>query len=413
MVLETSLRSQQFTESVIRDMTRLAATYNAVNLSQGFPDYDPPAAMLQAALRAIQDGKNQYAITWGTKNLREAVARKFKRFYGIEINPETEVTVTCGSTEAMISSLLGIVNPGDEVIVFEPFYENYGPDTILSNAVPYYVSLIPPKRFSSHPDGKSQAHLEKGHSSQSDEHWTFDFGELEKAFNPKTKAVIINTPNNPTGKVFTKKEMEFIAQLCQKWNVIAITDEIYEHITYEGVQHVCMASLPGMRERTITISGLSKTYSATGWRVGWATAPPELTRGIRKVHDFLTVGAPHPFQEAGAVALDLPNSYYEDMALDYLKRRDFLFQVLTEAGFNCSKPFGAYYIMTDFSRVKKPAHIQNDMEFAFWLVKEIGVAGVPGSSFYHIPEQGRTQIRFSFGRKMELLTQAAEKLKKI
>lgn len=393
MGLETSLRTHQFTESVIREMTRLANTYQAVNLSQGFPDYDPPEAMIQAAIQFIREGKNQYAITWGTKNLREALVRKFKKFYGITLDPETEITVTCGSTEAMISSLLAIVNPGDEVIVFEPFYENYGPDAILSNATPHYVSLTPPK--------------------SPDEFWRFDFSELEKAFNSKTKAIIINTPNNPTGKVFTKEEMLFISALCQKWDVIAITDEIYEHITYDGIKHICMASLPGMKDRTITISAISKTYSATGWRVGWAAAPPEITKAIRKVHDFLTVGAPHPFQEAAAVALDLPDSYYKNMTLDYLKRRNFLFQILTQSGFNCWKPFGAYYIMTDFSGVKKPAQIQNDSEFAFWLAKEIGVAAVPGSSFYHLPEQGKTQIRFSFGRKMELLKEAGEKLKKL
>ncbi len=390
---QTSLRTHRFTESVIREMTRLANTYQAVNLSQGFPDYDPPEAMIQAAIQFIREGKNQYAITWGTKNLREALVRKFKKFYGITLDQETEITVTCGSTEAMISSLLAIVNPGDEVIVFEPFYENYGPDAILSNAIPHYVSLIPPK--------------------SPDEFWRFDFSKLEQAFNSKTKAIIINTPNNPTGKVFTKEEMLFISALCQKWDVIAITDEIYEHITYDGIKHICMASLPGMKDRTITISAISKTYSATGWRVGWAAAPPEITKAIRKVHDFLTVGAPHPFQEAAAVALDLPDSYYKNMTLDYLKRRDFLFQILTQSGFNCWKPLGAYYIITDFSNVKRAVSIQNDSEFAFWLVKEIGVAAVPGSSFYHLPEQGKTQIRFSFGRKMELLKEAGEKLKKL
>lgn len=389
-LLQTSDRTRRFTESVIREMTRLALAHNAVNLSQGFPDYDPPAAMLEAAIAAIKGGMNQYAVTWGTKKLRDAIARKFKAFQRIDIDPEKEITVTCGSTEAMISSLLGIVNPGDEVVIFEPFYENYGPDAILSQATPRYVSLRPP--------------------TQENPAWSFDPAELEKAFGDKTKAIIINTPNNPTGKVFTRQEMEQIAALCIKWNVLAVTDEIYDHMVYDGQTHVSMVTLPGMRERTITINAISKTYSATGWRVGWAVAPPEITPGIRKVHDFLTVGAPHPFQEAAAVALDLSQSYYDHLMEDYRARRDFFIPALEKAGFRCWKPSGAYYVMTDFSAYPHPSGIQDDRGFAEWLVREVGVAAVPGSSFYRDPQSGKNQIRFSFGRKMEMLEDAAKRL---
>jgi aspartate/methionine/tyrosine aminotransferase len=396
-MIQTALRTHSFTESVIREMTRLANAHQAVNLAQGFPDYDPPSEMLEAAILAIRNGLNQYAITWGTPNLRQAIAKKTKTFLGIIVDPETEITVTCGSTEAMIASLLAVVNPGDEVIVFEPFYENYGPDAILSQAQPRYVPLYPPKN-----EGGS---------------WFFDFEELEQAFNNKTKAIILNTPNNPTGKVFTRQELGHIASLCQKWNVIAVTDEIYEHMVYDGLEHISLAVLPGMQERTIVINAISKTYSATGWRVGWALAPREITASIRKVHDFLTVGAPHPFQEAAAVALGLPGSYYEKLCEDYRQRRDFFLPVLQSAGFRCWKPFGAYYIMCDFSDVKRPPFIQEDRAFAEWLVSEIGVAPVPGSSFFTVSEsgapKGTTQVRFSFGRKMALLEEASRCMQKL
>lgn len=403
MISLTSKRSQQFTESVIREMTRLAILHNAVNLSQGFPDYDPPEEMLEAAIRAIREGYNQYAITWGTKNLRQAIAKKTTELQGIPVDPETEITVTCGSTEAMIASLLGIIDPDEEVIIFEPFYENYGPDTILSNATPRYVTL------------RSPVPVSTGNRKDKGQHWTFDPVELEAAFNVKTKAIILNTPNNPTGKVFTREELESIAKFCQKWDVLAVTDEIYEHILYDGLEHVRMATLPGMQERTITINAISKTYSATGWRVGWAIAPAPITASIRKVHDFLTVGAPHPLQEAAAVALRLPSTYYDKLATDYGNRREFLLNTLLDAGFKCWKPFGAYYIMTDFSEVAEKQGLKGktDAQFAEWLVREIGVAAVPGSSFYREASLGRSQVRFSFGRKMETLKEAEKRLSRL
>jgi len=391
-----SARSEQFTESVIREMTRLALQHEAINLAQGFPDYDPPTAMLEAAIAAIRGGVNQYGITWGAKNLRNAIAAKVAWFPGLTIDPETEITVTCGSTEAMIASLLAIINPGDEVIVFEPFYENYGPDTILSNATPRFVTLHPP--------------------DAADGDWHFDRDHLAAAFNSHTKAIILNTPNNPTGKVFTRDELTFIAELCQRWDAVAVTDEIYEHLVYDGRTHVSLATLPGMRERTITINAISKTYAATGWRVGWAIAPLEITAAIRKVHDFLTVGAPHPLQEAAVAALGLPDSYYHEMCADYCQRREFLVPALARAGFQCWAPRGAYYVMTDFSAVairNSQFAIRNDVDFARWLCAEVGIAAVPGSSFYHEPGQGRTQIRFSFGRSLPMLEQAVARLQRI
>jgi len=397
--LATSERTEFFTESVIREMTRLALEHNAVNLAQGFPDYDLPEVMKKGAIEAIEAGLNQYAITWGTKNLREAIAKKFKAVQGLEISPETEVTVTCGSTEAMIASLFAIVNPSDEVIVFEPFYENYGPDAVLSSAITQYVSMKPPSKDSKETE------------------WTFDFDELKAAFNDKTKAIIINTPNNPTGKVFTRKELEFIAELCQKWNVFVITDEIYDHMVYDGLEHISMVTLPGMRERTITINAISKTYSATGWRVGWAVAPPAITKSIRKVHDFLTVGAPHPLQEGAAKALGLPQDYYKKLLAAYVYRREFLLKTLQNAGFEAWKPYGAYYIMVDFTdlweRNQEKWKLNNELDFAHWMAREIGVAAVPGNGFYRIPFYGRTKLRFSFGRRNEVLQEAAAKLAKL
>jgi aminotransferase len=384
-----SEKAEQFTESVIREMTRLAQLYGAINLSQGFPDFPTPAEIKQAAIDAIHAEVNQYAITWGAKSFRDAVVKKYQTYYGLTFDPEREITVCCGSTEAMISSLMAIINPGDEVVVFEPFYENYGPDAILSGATPRYVTLHPPE--------------------QPGQQWFFDPDELKAAFNNRTKAIIINTPNNPTGKVFARSELEFIAQLCQTWNAIAVTDEIYEHIIYEGTEHVPIATLNGMRDRTITINGMSKTYSVTGWRVGWALAAPEMTNAIRKVHDFLTVGAPAPLQEAGAFALSLPRGYYQQLAAAYLARRDLLLEILTGAGFTCYKPFGAYYTMTDITHFNFPT----DVEFARYLVQKIGVAVVPGSSFYHRPEDGSHQVRFAFCKRDETLRAAGQKLKKL
>ncbi len=379
----SSERAQSFTESVIRDMTRVCLKHNGVNLSQGFPDFAAPAEIKEAATKAIFADANQYAITWGTPALRQAIVDKFAAYNGVRMDPEKEVTVCCGSTECMIASLLAIVNPGEEVIVFEPFYENYGPDTILCGAQPRFITLHEPD-------------------------WHFDEKELAAAFNNKTKAIILNTPNNPTGKVFSREELEFIAALCRKWGVIAVTDEIYEHILYEGARHISMAFLPGMREQTITINSISKTYSLTGWRVGWAIAPAHLTGSIRKVHDFLTVGAAHPLQEAAAMALRTGAGYYARLAEEYRERRDFLLSILEEAGFKTYRPKGAYYIMTDIAHFG----FSDDVACAFYLVENIGVATVPGSTFYSRPELGKTKIRFAFPKKMETLREAAQRLAK-
>src|SRR5499427_1112611 len=382
--LTGSRKATQFTESVIREMTRLNEMYGGVNLSQGFPDFPAPSAVKDAACAAINADVNQYAVTWGARPLREAVAREFTRRYGVPVVADDQVTVCCGTTEAMMSTMMAIVDPGDEVVVFEPFYENYGPDAILSGAMPRYVTLHEPS-------------------------WSFDPDELAAAFNHKTKAIIINTPNNPTGKVFTREELETIAALCRKWDAIAISDEIYEHIIYDGQQHVPIATIPGMSDRTVTINGLSKTYSVTGWRVGWTISPPSLTGAIRKVHDFLTVGAAAPLQAAGAVALGLPDDYYTKMAAGYQRRRDMLLDILERHHFTCYKPQGAYYIMTDISTFG----FRDDVEFVRYLIKDIGVAGVPGSSFYKDPSKGRTQLRFCFCKKDSTLTAADERLAKL
>jgi aspartate/methionine/tyrosine aminotransferase len=378
-----------FTESVIREMTRQAMLHGAVNLAQGFPDFPAPAEIKRAAQDAIAADVNQYAITWGAKSLRQAIARQMEQWQGVMVNPETQVTVCCGSTEAMIATLLAICNAGDEVVIFEPYYENYGPDSILSGAKPRFVKLHPP------PAG--------------DGDWTFDEQQLRAAFHKDTKAIIVNTPNNPTGKVFTRAELELIRDLCVEFNVVAITDEIYEHILYDGTKHVSLARLEGMAERTVTINGMSKTYSVTGWRVGWAVAPPSITDAIRKVHDFLTVGAPAPLQEAGAAALSLPASYYQNLADGYGARRDRLLAGLAKAGFRCFRPRGAYYAMTDISGFG----FANDVEFTDYLVKEIGVAAVPGSSFYRDPKDGAQQVRFAFCKKDATLDEAAKRLLKL
>ncbi len=375
-----SKKAESFSESVIREMTRLCQSHGGINLAQGFPDFPAPKEIKEAAVAAIRADVNQYAITWGAKSFRDAIAENYSRFYGMDVDPEKELVVCCGSTEAMMSAMLGVVDPGDEVVVFEPFYENYGPDAILSGAVPRYVTLHEPD-------------------------WRLDPDELAAAFNDRTRAIIINTPNNPTGKVFTREELTQIAALCQKWGVVAITDEIYEHILYEG-EHIPIASLDGMRERTVTINSLSKTYSLTGWRVGWALAPPVLSDAIRKVHDFLTVGAAAPLQEAGVVALGFSDEYYRQLSVDYRARRDVLLPALEEAGFSCYKPNGAYYVMTDISRFGFP----DDVSFSRHLVEKIGVAAVPGSSFYHRPEDGAQKVRFTFCKREETLRAAADKL---
>jgi aspartate/methionine/tyrosine aminotransferase len=382
--VRSSQKAARFTESVIREMTRLANLHQAVNLSQGFPDFAAPAEVKEAARQAIEADVNQYAITWGARSLRQAIAQKFERLYGVAVDPEREVTVTCGSTEAMIATLLATLDAGDEMIAFEPFYENYGPDAILSGASPRFVRLRPPD-------------------------WSFDPEELRRAFSPRTRAIIVNTPHNPTGKVFSRAELEQIAALCVEHDALAITDEIYEHILYDGAVHVPMATLPGMAERTITINGMSKTYSVTGWRVGWAIAPATLTASIRKVHDFLTVGAAAPLQEAGARALALPDAYYTGMAEGYARRRARVLGMLESAGFVTYPPRGAYYVMTDTTRLGW----DDDVAFARHLVEEVGVAVVPGSSFYLDPSDGRRQIRFAFCKKDATLDEAERRLARL
>jgi aminotransferase len=379
----------RFTESVIREMTRQAALHGAVNLAQGFPDFAAPGEIKAAARAAIDADVNQYAITWGAKKLRDAIARQMGLWQGIAVDPEKEVTVCCGSTEAMISTLLAVCNAGDEVVVFEPFYENYGPDAVLSGARPRFVKLRPPENASGE--------------------WGFDEKELRAAFDKNTKAIILNTPNNPTGKVFTRAELELIRDLCIEFDVLCITDEIYEHILFDGTEHISMASLDGMKERTVTINGMSKTYSVTGWRVGWAVAPEKVTNAIRKVHDFLTVGAPAPLQDAGAAALSLPGEYYAKLAEGYRVRRDHLIPALEAAGFKCFRPRGAYYVMTDIAGFG----FEDDVSFTKYLVKEVGVAAVPGSSFYRDARDGAKQVRFAFCKKLETLDRAAEKLRKL
>ncbi|MCG3155996.1 MAG: Methionine aminotransferase [bacterium] len=380
--------TESFTESVIREMTRLTLLHGGVNLSQGFPDFPAPTAVKEAAVAAIRADINQYAITWGAAKLREAIAEKAARYNRLQVDPVKNVTVTCGSTEAMIATLLALINPGDEVIIFEPFYENYGPDALLAAAQPRFVKLHPPD-------------------------WHFDEGELRRAFNRHTRAIIINTPNNPTGKIFSRHELEFIAGLCQTWDAFALTDEIYEHILYEGAAHLSLASLPGMAERTITINAISKTYSLTGWRVGWAIAPEKQTSAIRKVHDFLTVGAPAPLQEAAAVALRFEEDYYRNLAALYQQKRDRLLGILQATGFECWIPQGAYYIMADAGRLMQKTGHRNDNDFARWMIREIGVAAVPGSSFYQRPEEGRTRVRFCFCKKEETLAAAEARLRRL
>ncbi len=380
----TSSKSRCFTESVIREMSRIAAREGGINLAQGFPDFAAPAPMKEAAKRAIDADKNQYAITWGAKDLRAAVAERTTRYNRIPTDPETDVTVTCGATEAMIASLLAVVDPGEEVVVFEPFYENYGPDCLLAGATPRFVRLHRPD-------------------------WRFDADELARAFGPRTRAVIVNSPHNPTGKVYTRAELETIAALCLEHDCLAITDEIYEYILYDGAEHVSLASLPGMAERTITISGLSKTWSATGWRVGWCVAPAELTEAIRKVHDFLTVGAAAPLQEAAAEALRFGEEYFAALRRDYHARRAILLDALEELGFGVYRPAGSYYIMTEFGRFR--AGDEDDVAFAMRLVKDGGVATVPASSFFGEPADGRDMVRFCFAKKLETLERAVRVLR--
>jgi aminotransferase len=384
MANRTSHKAAQFNESVIRQMSQMARKYEAINLAQGFPDFPCPEELKVAACEAIHDDINQYAVTWGDAQFRQAIAEKEGPYLGISINPETEVTVTCGATEAMAAVMLATINPGDEVIVFEPYYENYGPDAIIAGAIPRYVTLHPPE-------------------------WRIDEAELAAAFNDKTRAIIINTPHNPTGKVFSRAELEMIAKYCQKWNVLAFTDEIYEHILYDGHQHVGMASLPGMKDLTVTINGLSKTYSVTGWRVGIVIAPEDITNAVRKMHDFLTVGAAAPLQRAGITAMRLPQSYYLDLAQKYNEKRLIMMNILDEAGIKYFRSQGAYYVFSDISDFG----YKTDVEFTHFLVKDIGVAVVPGSSFFSRPELGRKFVRFCFAKRPETLQAAQIRLQKL
>ena len=380
--MHTARRTHGFTESVIRGMTRLANEHDAINLSQGFPNFPAPDEVKDEACRAIHADINQYAITWGSRRLRLALTRKYADFYGLEIDPEAEITVTCGATEAMATVLLAVVDPGEQVIVLEPFYENYGPDTVICQAEPVFVPLGEPPE------------------------WTLDLERLERAFSDRTRAIILNTPNNPTGRVLTRGELEGVAELCRRHDAYVVTDEVYEHILYDG-EHIPVATLPEMRERTITISGASKTYSVTGWRIGTIVAPSGVTDAIRKVHDFLTVGAPAPLQEGVAAAIEtLGPEYYERLAADYRVRRDVLYGRLLEAGFQAERPQGAYYILADFSEISDLP----DDEFSYWLTREIGVAPVPGSSFYSDPAAGRRLVRFAFCKTTDVLEQAAERL---
>jgi aminotransferase len=385
-------RTDLFTESVIREMTRLIQLHhpqNGINLAQGFPDFPAPQAIKDAACAAIQGDVNQYAVTWGAPGLRQAIAGKYQRFYGLAVDPAQEITVCCGSTEAMLATLMAVCNPGDEVIVLAPYYENYWPDTVLSGARPRFVTLREP-RFD---DGEWS------------EGWRLDLDELAAAFNERTAAIVLNTPNNPTGKVFSPEELAAVGELCQRWEALAITDEIYEHIVYRG-RHVPLATLPGMRERSVVISGISKSYAVTGWRVGWAIAPPRLTNAIRKVHDFLTVGAPAPLQAGAAIALEFPDEYYQEMAEAYAERRRLMLAALAEAGFAYAAPDGAYYVMTDIT----PFGFEDDTACARHLVVEHGLAVVPGSSFYPDPASGRQRVRFSFPKRPETLQAARERL---
>jgi aspartate/methionine/tyrosine aminotransferase len=380
----TSATAAALTESVIREMTRLALEHDAINLAQGFPDFPAPEAVKQAAIAAIEADVNQYPVTWGQLSIRQALAEKYRRWYGIDVDPEREICMTCGATEAMIASMIGCIDPGQEVIVFEPFYENYGADAIIAGARPRYVTLREPD-------------------------WAFDETELAAAFSNRTRAIVINDPNNPTGKVFSRGELTAIARLCESYGVLAITDEIYEHIVYDGAGHIPLATIPGMEDRTITISTLSKTYSVTGWRVGWAIAPPDLTDAIRRVHDFLTVGAPSPLQEAGAAALRLPDAYCEQLAADYLERRGLMLGILDKAGLRPITPAGAYYVMTDASALG----LGNGTAAADVLVRQARVAAVPGSSFYSRPELGSSKLRFSFSKKLETLHEAGRRLSRL
>ncbi len=376
-----------FTESLIRDMTRVNNRYDAINLAQGFPEFDPPAELIEAAHSAIDGSFHQYAVTWGTDSIRQAIADKFASFNGVEVDPAQHVTVCCGATESMIAAMMAVVNPGEEVVVFEPFYENYGPDSILSGGKPVYVQL----------------------RSEGDRVW-FDEDELRAAFNPNTKAIVVNTPQNPTGKVYSLEELQLIAELCIEYDAVALTDEPYEHIIYDEAVHYSIASLPGMADRTVTVNSFSKTYSATGWRIGWAvTSNDEIATGIRRVHDFLSIGAAHPLQEAAATALRYGPEYYRELGQGYQRRRDMFLPMLRDAGFDFTTPMGAYYVMCRYP----DCGYDDDLEFSYFLCREIGVTPVPGRAFYHSEEQARPFVRFAFAKNEDTLHRVGERLSRL
>ena len=383
-----SRKAQSFTESVIREMSRLAVMHSTperpvVNLAQGFPDFPAPTEVKEAAARAIHDDINQYAVTWGSRSFREAIARKLDRHYGWKVDPETELTVTCGATEGMLAALMAVIDPGDEVVVFDPFYENYGPDTILSGAIPRYVPLDPATGFALDPE------------------------RLEAAVTPKTRGIIVNSPNNPTGKVFSRTELEAIRDLCVRHDLVAFTDDIYEHIVYDAA-HIPLATIDGMADRTCAVNSLSKTFSVTGWRVGWVVAPPGLTDAIRKVHDFVTVGAAAPLQEAGAAACDLPTDYFDGLAAFYRVRRDLLCDALDEVGLTPIVPDGAYYVLADSSR------FGDDVAFTQRLITDVGLAVVPGSSFFATDDpRGKRLVRFCFCKRIETIEAAISRLEPV
>jgi aminotransferase len=380
-------KAARFTESVIREMNRLAVAAGAVSLAQGFPDFPCAPELKEAAAAAVHDDINQYAITWGSKPLRDAIAAATVRHFPAwgAIDPETQVTVTCGATEAMVAAMLALLDPGDEIVVFEPYYENYGPDAILTGAVPRYVALHEPD-------------------------WSIDPDELRAAFGPRTRGIVVNSPHNPTGKVFRRDELELIAGLCVEFDALAFTDDIYEHIVFEG-EHVPMATLPGMAARTVSIHSMSKSYSVTGWRIGWTIAPADLSIGIRRVHDFLTVGAAAPLQAAAVVALGFPDAYYDELVAGYRARRDLLIPALRRAGFGIHEPAGAYYVMTDIAGLAEEG--EDDVAFALRLIRDPGIAAVPGSSFFSRPELGRSKVRFAFPKRTETLEAAAERLARL
>ena len=383
----TSTRVQQFTESLIRDMTRVNNRFGAINLAQGFPEFNPPDELIEAAHSAMDGDFHQYAITWGTDSIRQAIADKFASFNGVEVDPTRHVTVCCGATESMMAAMMAVINPGEEVIIFEPFYENYGPDALLSGGKPVYVQL--------YVDG--------------DQVW-FEEDELRAAFTPNTKAIVINTPQNPIGKVYSLEELQLIADLCQEYDVIALTDEPYEHIIYDGAAHHSIASLPGMVKRTVTVNSLSKTYSATGWRIGWAiAADDDIATGIRRVHDFMSIGAAHPLQEAAATAMTYEPAYYQELTDGYQRRRDMIVPMLRDAGFDFPTPMGAYYVMSKYP----DCGYDDDLEFSCFLCEEIGVTPVPGRAFYHSEEAARPYVRFAFAKNESTLEQVGERLSRL